>query len=200
MGPGLVGVGVLLVGACGGKAPPMAEDPRAPAPDLRGATVMLLPVQARGGLRGLDAELEFWLAEALPGTRWVLRPAMERAVRRSPEWSVSLDALPVGRFFQAEMEVIGEPLYSDLRRLGAVLDARLALIPMAAFVRQAPEGEEPSPDAPGRVEIAAAVVDTMGGRVLWYGIVAGETGPAPDSRVLASAARALARHLGHLNE
>ncbi len=193
-GSGVVSLLALL--ACGGKAPPTADDPTPAPPDLAGAVVMLLPAQTGGRLAGLDAELGFWLEEALPRTRWVRRPAMERAVARSPEWSVDLDALPVGAFMRAEMETIGASLYSDLRRLGAMLDARIALVPVAAaFVRKGPEGEEPAPDADGRVEIAAAVIDTIGGRVLWYGIVAGEMGPAPDAPRVASAARALARAL-----
>lgn len=157
---------------------------------------MLLPAQTNGVLPGLDAELSYWLKERGPRTQWVERPALQRVIDRSPDWSLNLDALAVARFQQAEMQQIGEPLYTDLRRLGALLDVRLALVPVAAgFVRMEPEEGAEQATPMGRVEIAAAVIDTFGGRVLWYGIVAGEPGPGPDRTRVASAARALAQTL-----
>src|SRR5690606_41240524 len=84
---------------------------------------------------------------------------------------------------------IGDPLFGDLRRLGALVDARYALLPVSAeFV--------PGPDGTGRVELAAAIIDTLGGRVLWYGVVAGAPGSRSEPAVLASAARRLASAVG----
>ena len=45
------------------------------------------------------------------------------------------------------------------------------------------------------VEIAAAIIDTLGGRVLWFGVVGGGTGDQADPALAASAAQALARTL-----
>lgn len=187
-------LGLVGLAACAGKRPPTADDPKPPPPALVGQAVMLLPAQTDGALPGLDAEIAYWLKESAPRTRWVERSAMQRVIDRSPDWSLNLDALAVARFRRAEMQQIGEPLYTDLRRLGALLDVRLALVPVAAgFVPLMDEGEETP--ARGRVEIAVAIIDTLGGRVLWYGVVAGEAGTAPDRQRVASAARALARTL-----
>jgi hypothetical protein len=51
----------------------------------------------------------------------------------------------------------------------------------------------PADGGAGRVEIAAAIIDTFGGRVLWYGVVAGASGEQGDPQVIATAAEALAR-------
>jgi hypothetical protein len=48
---------------------------------------------------------------------------------------------------------------------------------------------------PGRVEVAVALIDTFGGRVLWYGVMAGEPGAEGSGDVAASAARAVAQTL-----
>jgi hypothetical protein len=45
------------------------------------------------------------------------------------------------------------------------------------------------------VELAVALIDTIGGEVIWYGVVAGERGGSGEPGVAASAARALARSL-----
>ncbi len=90
-------------------------------------------------------------------------------------------------FHRAEVRRIGGPLYSDLRGLGALVDARYALIPVAGGYVQRPAG--------GRVEVAVAIIDTFGGDVLWFGVVGGEAGDAGSRAVVASAARSLARSL-----
>jgi hypothetical protein len=193
---------LLLAGtlaACGGRSLPAAEDRARPAPDLTGRRVMVLPVQT-GAWRGvpvpgavlegaeLDAELGFWLPERAPRVQWVLPPELDRALARSPGLGIDLRALAVGSFRRAEVRRIGDPLYGDLRRLNALVDARWALVPVAAaFVE--------TPGADGRVEVAAALVDTVTGEVLWFGVAGGEAGRLADGAVIATAARALARAL-----
>jgi len=154
---------------------------------------MVLPAQAAPGaaapgaepVPGLDAEIGFWLAELGSRTRWVLPPEIDRALERSPSLRIRPRALAVGSFHVAEVRNIGDPLFGDLRALNALLNARYALVPVSAEYA-------PDPAGPGRVEIRAALIDTLGGAVLWYGAVAGERGPAADPAVVASAARALA--------
>jgi hypothetical protein len=196
----------LTLGAawgCGPRRPPTAEDVKPPPPDLTGWTVMILPAQSGAWSAGaappggtpqpvrpapasLDEEIAFWLAERGSRVRWVGRGELERAVQRSPGFQVSLRALPVGDFRRAALRQIGDPLYGDLRRLGAIVDARLALIPVASGYVGAVEG-------PGRVELAVAIVDTVGGAVLWFGVIGGDAVPYDDPRAASSAAQALAR-------
>jgi hypothetical protein len=81
--------------------------------------------------------------------------------------------------------MIGDPLYGELRRVAALMDARVALLPIGALWVEEQAGT-------GRVHLAAALIDTFGGDVVWYGVVAGHPGARGDPAVLASAAQALA--------
>lgn len=184
----VLGAALLLVAACSSRQPPSADRPAPPAPDLSGFPVMLLPVQAgRGVPEGLDDELAFWLTDRGPGVRWVLPEQIDAAIARSPSLGIHPRSLAVSVFQYAEVRNIGDPLFGDLRRLGALVEARYAILPIAAGYVTRAEGV--------RVEIAAAIIDTMGGRVLWYGVVGGETGDQAGSALVASAAQALARTL-----
>jgi hypothetical protein len=138
---------------------------------------------------GLDDEIAFWLPESAPRVDWVLPAAVERALERSPSIDVRLDALAVSAFHRAEVKNIGDPLFGDLRALNALVDARYALIPVAAAVISDGTGA-------GRVEMNVALIDTVGGRVLWFGAIAGELGPMGAPEVNASAARALGQRFG----
>ena len=102
---------------------------------------------------------------------------------RSPSFPPIRSA--VSSFHRAQVEIIGDPLFGNLRALNALLNARYALLPVAAEYATSATG-------PGRVTIHTALIDTLGGRVLWYGVVAGEPGEPANPAAVASAARALA--------
>ncbi|HEX6309743.1 MAG TPA: hypothetical protein VFZ69_16320 [Longimicrobiales bacterium] len=201
---------LLLTAACSrATAPPAADLAQRPFPDIGGADVMLLPVQrivpaiappaavdttrapatlSSESLETLEAELAYWLPEHARRVRWVLPEAIERAMRGSAALRINVRDLPVRDFQRSRLESIGDPLYGDLRRVAAVMDARLALLPLGALWI-------PEVGGTGRVHIAAALIDTMGGAVLWYGVAAGDTGAADDAAAIASAAQALARQI-----
>jgi hypothetical protein len=197
----------LLLCACMRPAPPLAEARQRPFPDLSGRAVMLLPVQAAmptialppnadpaapptllspAMYAELEAELGYWLQQRAPRARWVLPEAVERAARQSPALELRPRELSVRDFQRARLEMIGDPLYGELRRLAALLDARVALLPIGAVW-------VPEQGGGGRVHLAAALVDTFGGDVIWYGVVAGNAGPREDAGAIASTAQALAR-------
>lgn len=198
---------ILTLTACASaNAPPSADTPQQAFPDIGGHAVMLLPVQgiipavappvgwdstrAVAGLSGetlreLEAELSYWLPEQAQRTRWVLPDTIDRAVSRSPALGVNVRELPVRDFQHSRIERIGDPLYGDLRRVAALTDARLALLPIGAvWIPEAGGG--------GRVHVAVALIDTLGGAVLWYGVAAGAPAAQDDPAGVASAARALA--------
>jgi hypothetical protein len=190
---------LATLAACASRAEPPSPDrpPDTRPPDLTGASVMVLPAQAAPGsntlpdaepVPGLDREIAFWLAESAPRVEWVFPPALERALERSPSLGIRLNALAVASFHRAEVEIIGDPLFGDLRALGALVDARYALLPVAAEFALAAEG-----GGSGRVEMRVALIDTRGGRVLWFGALAGEAGMAGTPSTAATAAQALAR-------
>lgn len=209
MGRSLAAAGVLalLLLGCARAAPPSAEARQRAFPSLAGRTVMVLPVQGATPTLSLpaaadpavppvalppdmhpalEAELAYWLQQQAPGARWVAPEAVERAVRQSPLLEVRARDLTVRDFQRARLEMIGDPLYGELRRIAALMDARLALLPVGALWVAEPGGV-------GRIHLAAALVDTFGGDVLWYGVVAGTAGRREDDAVIASTAQALAR-------
>lgn len=188
---------LVLLAACSGRKPPPSPDqPQLLPPDMSGASLMVLPAQPAPGLPpgsepvpGLDREIAYWLAQKAPRVKWVFPPAIERALARTPSMEVRLNALAVGSFHRGEVRVIGDPLFGDLRGLGALVNARYALVPVAV-------GWMPDGTGSGRVEIRAALIDTQGGTVLWFGVVAGEPGPEGRPGTAASAAEALAGLIG----
>ena len=186
-------IAVLLVAGCAARnTPPSADQPAAPPPILTGQVVMVLPAQhgPAGGMSmepvtGLDRELEFWLSEQTPRVQWVFASELERILARSPSLEIDLHSLAVSSFHRGEVRNIGDPLFGDLNKLGALTNARAALIPVAAA--WIPDGA-----GSGRVEISVALIDNRTGRVIWTGVVAGQPGPAGSAGVAATAAEALA--------
>lgn len=196
---------LLLCGCAQRAAPPSAAAPQLPFPDMSGRAVMVLPVQAATPVVSsdaavpavavpldadsratLEAELSYWLENAAPRVRWLLPAAVERAAQRAPTLDLHVRDLPVQDFLRVRLEAIGDPLYGELRKLGALMDVRPALVPIGAvWLREA--------DGTGRVHLLAALIDTTGGRVFWQGVVAGTAGARADASTLASAAEALAR-------
>jgi hypothetical protein len=191
---GAVMVLIVAQGACSKRAPPPTPETTAsaPPPSLTGATVMLLPAQpgpggsiAREPVPGLDAELAFWLAERAPRVSWVFPEEIERILARSPSIEIDLHALAVSSFHAAQVRNIGDPLFGDLNRLGALTNSRAALVPVAA-------GWIGDGAGSGAVQVSLALIDNRTGRVIWYGVAEGEPGPEGSREVAASAAEAVA--------
>ena len=181
--PGVAALLALLVAACGGKEESGVPAPPPPPPDLVGAVILLLPSQ---GHPRLDPELAFWLGERAPRTTWILPDRLQPIVDRSPGWRVQLDALPPGFTEVGGRRRVTGPLYDHLRRMGAMLDARLALIPYPS----------PVADSAGvALEVTGVLVDVVGGRVVWHGTVRGATAMPGTEPSAASAAESLARAL-----
>ncbi|MHB1194959.1 MAG: hypothetical protein ACYC6F_18205 [Longimicrobiales bacterium] len=180
----------LAVSACGrGRAPvPEPGASQGTPPDLRGSTVMVLPFQGATGVTGdVDAELAFALRDRGPGVDWVLPTRLQQALDRSPGLNVRIHGLQVGVFSAAEVQRVGDPLFGDLLRLGSLVDAQTALLPVRAWV--APE------EGGSRVRISAALVQVRTGRVLWFGLVEGALAEGEDPAALASAVDALTQKL-----
>ena len=179
---------LVLLLACGGKDDDTTPAPPPPPPDLTGVEVMLLPSQ---GMPRLDPELAFWLQERLPRTPWILPDRLQPLVDRSPGWRVQLDALPPGFTEVSGQRRVTGDLYGHIRRLGAMLDTRVALIPYPA--------PAPVSDSLGTaLELTGVLVDVVGGRVLWHATVRGTPVPHGTNPSPASVAEALARALSPL--
>lgn len=187
---GVVGLLAMFLGGCAGKAP--APDPgmsQGTPPDLRGSRVMVYPVQENRGVPGdAEAELAYGLRQRGAGVTWIFPPELERAVSRSPGLNARTRGLPVGMFESAEVERVGDPLYGDLRRLAALVDGEVALVPVRLSLLPAEEGSS-------TVRMSAALIHVRTGRVLWFGVVEGDPGSREDPRGLASVVDRLARTL-----
>lgn len=194
---------VVLAAACGGpKPPPTAATPPPRAPLMEGLRVAVLPVQPGGwsvgrtggtpvDAAGLDREIARILTERAPAVRWSFPAEIERALARSPSLDIRPRAMPVGAFHRTRVTHIGDPLYGQLRQMAALVNTRYALLPVGASYHPGEAG------APGRVELAVALVDAMGGAVLWFGVLGSTPGPAGDPGHLTAVAEALARALAY---
>ena len=183
---GLAYAMLAAVAACGGGTSPAPQpgQMRGVPPDLRGRRVMLLPVQQVLGVRGdADAELTFALEDLGRDVDWILEEEIAAVLARSPAFDARTRGLPVGRFLQAEVRRVGDPLFGLLRRLAALVDAEWILIPIAASFEpnQLVEGSTP------RVRLTLALIEPRSGRVVWFGIEEGGDFPQGDPRGLASA-------------
>ncbi len=163
---------VVLASACGGGRSAFEDAPAGPArvPRLAAMSVMVLPVQQAPGLdpamaKELDAEIEFWAADAAEGLRWTFASALEELVRREPALRLRARGLPTAVLLDEDRDRIDDPLLGDLRRLGAIADRDLALVPVRLL---------PPPDGAAGPRLDLALVNTVGGAVLWRGRIVGD--------------------------
>ena len=188
-------VGTLLAAVmafgCGGTASaPSAGDFEGFIPDLRGRRVMVFPVQLQTGVLG-DAGPgdHFRASDQEPGSRLDFPDELEAVVTRSPSVDTAVRGLPVGVFLSAEVDRIGDPLFGQLLRLGALTNSDIALIPVA--IGSGAQGV----GGTSVVEIAATIVNVRTGQVIWFGVVGGRPGLIGDFALVASAVEELAETL-----
>lgn len=188
-----------IVPACGGKARPSSGPaPVRPATsvapmNLGAQKVLVLPMQATSGVgEGREAvtrEVLFALGERGAGTQWIDPDALRRALARSPGYAPDPGVLPPDAFRHHQERYVREPLAGLLRRYSALMDARLVLIPQSATWLPATGGTG------GTVRIAATVVDSRTGNVVWYGEADGAPAAEPGQAAVATAAAALAARM-----
>jgi hypothetical protein len=174
--------------ACGGGGEPRPVEGFA---TLRGQTVLLLPVQyvARvpGGWAGgaansseaarqADREIVFALEEQGGRVEWVTADDQVEAVARRPWIRVDPLALSADEIRRkgGELRDVKDPLYGEIRVLGALFDARYAVWPLEIIYEAEAAGS-------GRLVLRTFLLDLRRGDVLWYGTVTGEAGQPPAS-------------------
>ena len=139
----------------------------------------------------VDAEIRFTFSDRGREVEWIYEEEVQRMLDRTPTMDARLRGLPVSLFQAAEVERVGDPLYGQLRRLAALVDAEGIFIPIEASF----EPNETIIDSAPRVRFTAALVDPRTGRVVWYGIEEGGDFEQNDPRALASAVERLAETL-----
>ncbi len=176
---------VMAGGCASGRTLPGPGESTGSLPDLRGRSVLVLPVQLREGVPAAataDEELSYALRARGSRVQWTFPPELESALRRSPGLPARMRDLPVGVFLQAEVKRIGDPLYGDIRRLTVLTGSELALIPVE--LRYADDGA---------YRLTAVLLTARDGRVSWLGVVQGKALAPEAPEALASVADALAR-------
>jgi hypothetical protein len=184
--------------ACTPKPPPepaSAPEPQRSYPpmDLGGQRVLIVPLQAAEGLPGTreDATRDIVLAlsERDARTLWITPEQLRSSLRRAPGYAQDPGALPRDTYRHHGESFIQEPLAGILRRYSALTDSRAVLIPRAA--RWVPWTDRPG----GRIRMAAAVVDSRAGTVIWMGEADGLGFPEASREAVASGATALAQRM-----
>ena len=184
----LMALALLMAWSCGSpESPPGPGESRGAIPDLRGWTVMVLPVQLRTGVpEGVlaDPELAYSLRGRGEGVTWIFPPELDERLERSPAVSTPIRDLPVRMFLQSEVNRVGDPLFGHLLRLATLTGADVALIPV-----ELKYGED------GTYLLSVAVIGTRTGRVSWFAVIEGSAGEAQSPASLASTTEKLARIL-----
>lgn len=149
-----------------------------------------MPVQNVRGVEGdLDTELAFNLRPRGGTSAWIFPPQLRRAAERAPGLDTSIGALPVNAFLVTEVRRVGDPLFGLLTRMGALVDAQVALIPVEVRNRVA------TSERRGAVEVVATLIHIRSGRVLWFGVVEGSVAQTGGFGAAASALEALAEKI-----
>lgn len=201
-------------------AAPIAAQPVEPVPTIpAGVPAVLLPLQSaqptaggtwpggsateRATLDLLDAELAFAFGEEEGARDWALPDAVEARLSRNPTLRIDPARLAYHGLLREpdDREQIYEPLHGQLRQIAALFDARIVILPLAAWYRLPSEEELAaatlagrSEPPPGRAVLLTAIIDVRRSTVLWHGLIEGDPAPATSRESLTTLAlRAAAR-------
>jgi len=195
----------VVAAACGhraGQTP--TPKPTAPLPTaaIAGQQVSIFPltlVAAEDSLHWetalADREASLARADSIIGTLikvrapevvWVLPAELRRAARRAPSVATDPDRMSTSLLRAENLDVVPDPLRSQLRTLEAIAGGRYALIPAALIYRRPgpapaagqPAGPDPSAPRttdhpPGLAELSLVLVDVRLGRISWRTVARG---------------------------
>jgi hypothetical protein len=151
---------------------------------------MVYPIQIWQGVPGaVDPEIAFAFRDQGREVDWVFPEELRATLKRARAIRSTVDRLAVSVFLGAEVDRVGDPLYGQIRRLAELANADVAFIPVA--VRRGAEGV----GGVSVVEIVSTLMDVRTGRVIWFGVVAGQPGAVADFGSVVSAVERLAETL-----
>lgn len=188
---------VALAAACSSRPAAQQEDQVAPMPSrplagLAGEQVVVLPVRylrpadslgwaaqagdSRAYLAKVDDEIAFAVRERGSAPTWVWPEEITRLARRNVSYAPDPHVIAAEPLKSAQVkrrssvELLADPLRSQLRQLVALRDARYALVPVELRF-------EPRDGGTGRAVLHWVVVDARAAQVVMAGDIA--TDPAP---------------------
>jgi hypothetical protein len=130
----------------------------------------------RAALTSADSVIGTLLPARAPEVTWVLPDELRRQARRSPTFATNPDQMGTAILRADRMEVVPDPLRSELRALVAIADARYALAPAQLVFK--PSNTPGSPPGTGTAELTVVIVDGRLGQVGWRTVARGD-GPDP---------------------
>ena len=132
------------------------------------------PWRERGpALRRADSLVGEAFQARAPEVKWVPAAELRKLARRAPGMMPNPDDMGQAMLRGAKIQEVPDPLRSSLRKLAAIADGRMVLVPAAVGFSRDSTG-------PVRADLTLVMVDARGGRVIWRSIAHG-LGPSADA-------------------
>lgn len=182
--------------ACGGAARASSEQNVAPAPTLplptaglAGQRVSLYPLtlvaaedslrwdaliaDRRGTLSRGDSVIVSLLTGRAPEVTWITPAELRRDARRAVGIATDPTQMGTAILRAEEIEIVPDPLRTQLRSLTALGGARFAVVPAALLYKRRPHTAA-APLLVATAELSIVMVDVRLGRVVWRTVARGE--------------------------
>jgi hypothetical protein len=182
--------------SCGGAGRPSSQQGPAPAPTaplptagLAGQRVALYPLTLvaaedslrweamvaarRASLAHADSVIGTLLGARAPEVTWIMPDELRRSARRAVGIATDPDQMGSSVLRAEELDLVPDPLRTQLRSLTGLAGARFAVVPAALIYKRRP----PTPAAPllvATAELSIVMVDVRLGRVVWRTVARGE--------------------------
>ncbi len=181
--------------ACGGgqasadQAPAPAPTAPLPTAGLAGQRVALYPLTLvaaedslrwealiaarRASLSRADSVIGTLLGSRAPEVTWIMPDELRRSARRAVGIATDPDQMGGSVLRAEELDLVPDPLRTQLRSLTGLAGARFAVVPAALIYKRRPH----TPAAPllvATAELSIVMVDVRLGRVVWRTVARGE--------------------------
>jgi hypothetical protein len=187
-------VAALLSAACGASRPPEEQQPTPvptlplPTAGLAGQRVCLFPLtliaaedslrwealirDRRPSLSRADSIIAQLFETRAPEVTWVKPHELRATARRAIGIATDPDQMGTSVLRGEKIDVVPDPLRSQLRQLLALAGGRFAVIPAALFYKRRVVGRTPD-RLEATAELTMVMVDVRMGRVVWRSVARG---------------------------
>jgi len=148
-----------------------------------GDSALALETQRTAILEQADAALDTALRRDAHDVRWEGLPEQRDVTRRNPALDIDPDRLPTAYLVSMRIDQVPDPLWSDIRTLAAMTDARYAIVPAAVRIAGAPGAF--------RASYVLVAVDARTGAVVWRGRSDGASAATPAAALALAASAAV---------